>query len=86
MKSIKEIYKIGKGPSSSHTMGPYKAVSSYLENHPEALDMCDGDTEMLMDYFCDEGMYEDHKGNAFFRFNPHFVGFHFALKTFQSKR
>lgn len=36
MKSIKEIYKIGKGPSSSHTMGPYKAVSSYLEKHPEA--------------------------------------------------
>lgn len=36
MKSIKEIYKIGKGPSSSHTMGPYKAVSSYMENHPEA--------------------------------------------------
>jgi len=39
----------------------------YLENHPEALDMCDGDTEMLMDYFCDDGMYEDHMGNAFFR-------------------
>lgn len=36
MKSIKEIYKIGKGPSSSHTMGPYKAVRSYMENHPEA--------------------------------------------------
>ena len=36
MKSIKEIYKIGKGPSSSHTMGPYKAVSSYMDNHPEA--------------------------------------------------
>ena len=36
MKSIKEIYKIGKGPSSSHTMGPYKAVWSYMENHPEA--------------------------------------------------
>lgn len=36
MKSIREIYKIGKGPSSSHTMGPYKAVRSYLENHPDA--------------------------------------------------
>lgn len=36
MKTIKEIYKIGKGPSSSHTMGPYKAVTSYMENHPEA--------------------------------------------------
>ena len=36
MKSIKDIYKIGKGPSSSHTMGPYKAVRSYMENHPDA--------------------------------------------------
>ena len=36
MKSIKDIYKIGKGPSSSHTMGPFKAVRHYMENHPEA--------------------------------------------------
>ena len=36
MKSISEIYKIGKGPSSSHTMGPYKAMRSYLENHPDS--------------------------------------------------
>ena len=35
MKSVKAIYKIGKGPSSSHTMGPFKAVSNYLENHPD---------------------------------------------------
>lgn len=35
MKSIKDIYKIGKGPSSSHTMGPFKAVRSYLEQHPD---------------------------------------------------
>ena len=34
MKSIKDIYKIGKGPSSSHTMGPFKAVRHYMENHP----------------------------------------------------
>ena len=36
MKSIKDIYKIGKGPSSSHTMGPFKAVRHYMDNHPEA--------------------------------------------------
>ncbi len=29
MKSIKEIYKIGKGPSSSHTMGPEKACTIF---------------------------------------------------------
>ena len=33
MKSIKDIYKIGKGPSSSHTMGPFKAVRHYMDNH-----------------------------------------------------
>ena len=37
MKSVKSIYKIGKGPSSSHTMGPFKCITHYVENHPEAL-------------------------------------------------
>ena len=36
MKSIKDIYKICKGPSSSHTMGPAKAMSIYVSEHPEA--------------------------------------------------
>ena len=36
MKSIRDIYKIGKGPSSSHTMGPAKAMSTYVLEHPEA--------------------------------------------------
>lgn len=31
MKSIKELYKIGRGPSSSHTMGPEKAAL-YFKN------------------------------------------------------
>ena len=36
MKSIKDIYKIGKGPSSSHTMGPFKSVRHYVNRHTEA--------------------------------------------------
>lgn len=36
MKSIRDIYKIGKGPSSSHTMGPAKAMSIFLAEHPDA--------------------------------------------------
>ena len=36
MKSIRDIYKIGKGPSSSHTMGPAKAMSIFLSEHPDA--------------------------------------------------
>ncbi len=33
MKSIKEIYRIGKGPSSSHTMGPRRAAEMFLERN-----------------------------------------------------
>jgi len=36
MKSIREIYKIGKGPSSSHTMGPERAAKMFRNDHPEA--------------------------------------------------
>ena len=36
MKSIKELYRIGTGPSSSHTMGPRKAAEIYLKRHPVA--------------------------------------------------
>ncbi|MDR0962582.1 MAG: L-serine ammonia-lyase [Mediterranea sp.] len=36
MKSIKELYRIGTGPSSSHTMGPRKAAEIFLSKHPEA--------------------------------------------------
>lgn len=36
MKSIREIYKIGKGPSSSHTMGPEKAAKLIKAENPEA--------------------------------------------------
>ena len=36
MKSIRDIYKIGKGPSSSHTMGPERAARLFRSEHPEA--------------------------------------------------
>ena len=36
MKSLKELYRIGYGPSSSHTMGPRAAAEQYLSRHPEA--------------------------------------------------
>jgi len=37
MESIKEIYKIGYGPSSSHTMGPRKAAEQFLQRNPDAV-------------------------------------------------
>ena len=36
MQSIREIYKIGRGPSSSHTMGPERAAMRFQKEHPEA--------------------------------------------------
>lgn len=36
MKSIRDIYKIGKGPSSSHTMGPGFAAGIFKEHHSDA--------------------------------------------------
>lgn len=37
MESISEIYRIGTGPSSSHTMGPRKAAQQFKESVPEAV-------------------------------------------------
>lgn len=36
MESIRQLYKIGLGPSSSHTMGPRKAAGIFLAEHPDA--------------------------------------------------
>ncbi len=36
MESIQEIYRIGHGPSSSHTMGPRKAAEIFKDRHPAA--------------------------------------------------
>ena len=36
MKSIKDVYKIGKGPSSSHTMGPARAMEIFVGENADA--------------------------------------------------
>lgn len=36
MESIKELYKIGRGPSSSHTIGPERACKLFKEMHSDA--------------------------------------------------
>ncbi len=35
MESLRELYKIGHGPSSSHTMGPRKAALQFAERNPK---------------------------------------------------
>jgi len=36
MQSLHELYKIGMGPSSSHTMGPRKAAENFCKKYPDA--------------------------------------------------
>lgn len=40
MQSLREIYKIGRGPSSSHTMGPERAIKILRERFPSADGFC----------------------------------------------
>ena len=36
MITLRELYRIGHGPSSSHTMGPRKAATQFLEKYDHA--------------------------------------------------
>ena len=36
MQSLRELYRIGKGPSSSHTIGPERASKLFLQENPTA--------------------------------------------------
>ncbi len=36
MKSVRDLFKIGVGPSSSHTMGPVFAAKKFIERYPAA--------------------------------------------------
>lgn len=36
MKSLKELYRMGPGPSSSHTIGPQRCAKVFLERYPNA--------------------------------------------------
>src|SRR5436190_2232404 len=36
MQSLRELYRIGPGPSSSHTMGPQRAAADFRSRNPDA--------------------------------------------------
>ncbi len=36
MESLRELYRIGRGPSSSHTMGPERACKLFMSKHTDA--------------------------------------------------
>ena len=35
LETLSELYKIGRGPSSSHTIGPYRAMQWYVKQFPQ---------------------------------------------------
>ena len=35
MESLRELYRVGYGPSSSHTMGPRAAAERFIAEHPD---------------------------------------------------
>lgn len=39
--SVFDIFKIGVGPSSSHTLGPWRASNMFIKNIKEIIDNCD---------------------------------------------
>ena len=36
MESIRELFRIGHGPSSSHTMGPRRAAETFVQKNASA--------------------------------------------------
>ena len=58
MMSLKELYKIGFGPSSSHSMGPEKACRIFLERFPDAFASPEELTEEKKNYINRELEYE----------------------------
>lgn len=39
METLCEMYKISKGPSSSHTVGPYRIIKKYIKYYPSTAEM-----------------------------------------------
>ena len=37
MKSLKYLYRIGYGPSSSHSIAPYRAAKYFRKNYPDVV-------------------------------------------------
>ena len=37
MKSLRYLYRIGHGPSSSHSIGPYRAAKYFRKHYPNAI-------------------------------------------------
>ena len=51
MQSLKEFYKQGNGPSSSHTMGPKKAAEMFKKEYKDADFFEETDEEKCFTFF-----------------------------------
>lgn len=77
MKSLRDLYKAGNGPSSSHTMGPSTAARKFLEEFP------DGDSYKVILY---DSLAKTGKGHRTDRalmmaFEPHKLDIVFDVDT-----
>ena len=92
MESLRELYKIGVGPSSSHTMGPQRAALKVKETYPQATHFevyLHGSLALtgkghLTDYIIEETLGKD----GLFRIMRHAgysEGFPFQGKTIQER-
>ena len=79
MISIKSLYKIGPGPSSSHTIGPKNAVEYVLNKYP--------DSDFIeMTFFgslakTGKGHLSDYIAEKTFKDRPHKINFDYQTKT-----
>ena len=79
MQSIQNIYKIGPGPSSSHTFGPMRACQDSLSQYPEADDFhvtLFGSLALtgkghLTDQIIEKTFFPKHWFNGFKTISPH---------------
>lgn len=79
MISIKNLYKIGPGPSSSHTIGPKNAVEYVLNKYPQS-------TFIEMTFYgslaqTGKGHLSDFIADRTFKEKPHEIKFDYLTKT-----
>lgn len=77
MKTLKDLYKAGNGPSSSHTMGPTAAARQFLAEYPDA----DSYKVILFDSLAKTGKGHRTDRALMLTFEPHKLDIVFDTET-----
>lgn len=77
MKTLRDLYKAGNGPSSSHTMGPTAAAREFLKEYPNA----DSYKVILYDSLAKTGKGHRTDRALYMAFEPHELEIVFDVKT-----